>query len=88
MSRRFGFSGTVTVFVLIATILAAAVGVVVGLGTGTTLLLALIVLLGILAVAVARKADRGSVAPARCTECGGLISAHAPYCKHCGAPVF
>lgn len=27
-----------------------------------------------------------SVAPAMCSNCGGVISPNAPYCKHCKAP--
>ena len=44
-----------------------------------------IVLLGAVAVGVAVKTRGGMVRPAECSECGGLISPNAPYCKHCGA---
>lgn len=80
-----GFSNAVTAFVLMAVSLAIVVGLVVGLDVATSLLLGLIVLLGGLAVAVARKSDRRETGPARCPECGGLVSPNAPYCKHCGA---
>ncbi|CAN5512858.1 hypothetical protein BH24ACT26_BH24ACT26_14790 [soil metagenome] len=48
-------------------------------------LLVLIVAIGALGVAVARSSDASRVVPARCPECDGLVSANAPYCKHCGA---
>jgi hypothetical protein len=47
-------------------------------------LVALIVLAGALAIAVARKSSSGAVMPETCSSCGGLVSASAPYCKHCG----
>jgi hypothetical protein len=47
-------------------------------------LLALIVALGALVVAIARRLSGGSVRPLDCPRCGGVISSHAPYCKHCG----
>ncbi len=50
-------------------------------------LLALIVAVGVLGVVVARRGERGRVSPAVCESCGGLLSPHAPFCKHCGAPV-
>jgi hypothetical protein len=49
-------------------------------------LLGAIAAVGAMGVAAARRAARGSIAPARCRECEGLVSPHAPYCKHCGAP--
>lgn len=79
------FSNAVTALVLVAVSLAVVVGLAVGLALATALLLGVIVLLGALAVAVARKSDRGATQPAVCPECEGLISPHAPYCKHCGA---
>jgi hypothetical protein len=84
---RIGFAPAVTGFVIAATALAIVVGVTVGLEVGTALLLGLIVVLGGVAVGIARKTDRGLIAPARCPECDGLISRHAPYCKHCGTHV-
>ena len=45
----------------------------------------LIVGVGALALAVVRKSGGGTVGPATCGECGGLISPNAPYCKHCAA---
>ena len=46
-----------------------------------------VVFLGVVVVAAALKMRAGSVRPAECDSCGGLISPNAPYCKHCGAPV-
>ena len=51
------------------------------------MILAGIVALGALAIAAARRAGAGLVGPDHCGGCGGLISANAPVCKHCGAPV-
>ena len=45
-----------------------------------------LVVLGALAIAVARGKERGMTAPATCASCGGLMSPNAPYCKHCGEP--
>lgn len=42
--------------------------------------------LGALAIAAARRVGAGAVKPGRCPTCGGLVSPHAPMCKHCGAP--
>jgi hypothetical protein len=47
-------------------------------------LLALILALGALVVAIARRLSEGRVRPRYCPRCGGVISSHAPYCKHCG----
>lgn len=62
------------------------VAVAAGLDTTGAIILGLIVATGLLAIAVVRKTRQGSVAPAQCSECGGLLSPNAPYCKHCGAP--
>jgi hypothetical protein len=76
---------------LVAGIVTAGLAVAVGAGLVRGFdALALVLLLGIallggLAVAVARRTRTGGVSPARCLECGGLVSASAPYCKHCGA---
>jgi len=66
--------------------LTAAVGAGSDFGVATLILFVLIVACGVLVVAIARKSKGGSVTPARCTRCGGLISPNAPFCKHCGAP--
>jgi hypothetical protein len=59
---------------------------VAGLGFGfdppSIVIFGFIVVLGALAVAVARKKE--AVAPALCRECQRVISPTAPYCKHCG----
>lgn len=46
-----------------------------------------LVLIGSLAIAVARGQDKGIARPAQCGSCGGLLSPNAPYCKHCGEPI-
>ncbi|HET7482004.1 MAG TPA: hypothetical protein VFK89_04015 [Actinomycetota bacterium] len=76
-----------------ATIAIVAVGIAVavfaGLSSGfdavSVVILLLLIAFGALAIAVTRKAGSG-IRPATCPECGGLLSPHAPYCKHCGAP--
>jgi hypothetical protein len=77
--------------VALVVVVGIAASVVSGLGVGfdglALLLLALIAALGGLGLAVARRARSGAVTPLPCPECGGLLSAHAPYCKHCGAPL-
>jgi hypothetical protein len=55
--------------------------------TVTVLYVAPIVLLGLVVVSVAVKTRGGSVRPAECPDCGGLVSPNAPVCKHCGAPL-
>jgi hypothetical protein len=75
----------VTALVLAGIALPVLAGVRVGLNATSTLLLVLVVALGVLAVAVARRSSTESAAPAHCPRCNGLVSPHAPYCKHCGA---
>jgi hypothetical protein len=77
----FGVTGVVILGVVGALVL----GVAAGLDGALVTILVFIALSGALAIAVARKARTGLVAPARCASCGGLISPNAPYCKHCGA---
>ena len=56
-----------------------------GFDATTLVVLALAVGVALMGIAVARKFAAGSVAPAQCPECGGLIAPSAPYCTHCGA---
>jgi hypothetical protein len=65
---------------------ALAAGVAGGFDAVSIVILVLIVAMGALAIAVARR-SAGGVRPAFCAVCDGVISPHAPYCKHCGAPV-
>ncbi|HYZ46545.1 MAG TPA: hypothetical protein VE712_02655 [Actinomycetota bacterium] len=74
---------TLLVGVGLAMTLALAAGR--GLDPLGALLLGLIAVLGALGIAVARRAARGGTQPTRCSRCEGLVSAHSPYCKHCGA---
>ena len=66
---------------------ASAMAIAVGLDATGTIILALILVTGLLAIAVVRKSREGVVGPAQCSDCGGLLSPNAPYCKHCGAPI-
>jgi hypothetical protein len=50
-------------------------------------LLGLVLASGALAAAALRRTNSGDVAPLSCRSCGGLNSAQAPYCKHCGVPL-
>jgi hypothetical protein len=49
-------------------------------------LLGLVLMFGALAVAALNRTNAGEVGPLSCSSCGGLNSAQAPYCKHCGVP--
>lgn len=77
----------------VATVAIVAAGVLLSIALGLrrgfdatgASILVLILAVGAISVAVANRSDRGVVEPARCEECGGLISANAPLCKHCGA---
>lgn len=79
---RFAAIAIVSAGVLVA----VAAGMSGGFDVLSIVILVLIVAMGALAIAVARRTGQG-VRPAVCSECGGLMSPHAPYCKHCGAPV-
>jgi uncharacterized membrane protein YgdD (TMEM256/DUF423 family) len=50
-------------------------------------LLGLVLASGALVVAALRRTRHHNVAPLPCGSCGGLNSAQAPYCKHCGVPL-
>ena len=76
----------VVTIVLFGLGLALLLGVVYGFDAAAVSMLLALVLLGALAIAVARGKERGMTAPARCGSCGGLMSPNAPYCKHCGQP--
>ena len=56
-----------------------------GFDATTLVLIALAIGVALVGVAVARKFATGTVEPAQCTECGGVIAPSSPYCKHCGA---
>jgi hypothetical protein len=78
----------VTVAIVAAGIaLTTTIGARAGFGVITLIMLGLIVACGVLVVAIARKSKTGAVGPATCTQCGGLISPNAPFCKHFGAPI-
>jgi hypothetical protein len=51
------------------------------------MLLGLVLASGVLVVAALRRTHADGVAPISCGSCGGLNSAQAPYCKHCGVPL-
>lgn len=76
----------VVAIVVIGIAAAAAAGAATGFDAATAAILALIVATGMLAVAVAARSRTGTIRPARCDVCGGLISSNAPRCKHCGVP--
>lgn len=64
--------------------LALVLGVSKGFDATSLTILALIVAVGAVSIAVADRSERGTVAPARCDACGGVLSPNAPFCKHCG----
>ena len=78
-------SAAAIAIVVLGLAVATGLAVAVGLDTTGAIILGLLFGMGLLAVAVVRKSDAGSVHPAQCPECGGLLSPNAPYCKHCGA---
>lgn len=75
----------VTVGIVFAGILLALVlGIAKGFDATSLTILVLIVVVGAASVAVADRSERGTVAPAQCDACGGVLSPNAPFCKHCG----
>ncbi len=78
-------SAAVTVLVLVAIAFVVSVGLAAGLDVYAAAILGLILVFGALALAIARRTRSGAIVPASCTECGGVVSRNAPYCKHCGA---
>lgn len=74
----------VAMFVGLGVVAALLLGIGMGFDRGAYVILGLIVGFGLLAVAVTRKMQIGSVRPRACPTCGGLLSPHAPHCKHCG----
>jgi hypothetical protein len=77
---------TVAVTALVVAGLLVALLVAAGRGLDATaiVMLAAMAAVGALAVVAARRASRGVVAPDRCPACGGLNSATAANCSHCG----
>ena len=74
-----------TVVVIAGIVLAFLLGLERGFDIGAIVIFSLLLGVGALALAVVRKSGRGTVGPATCDDCGGLISPNAPYCKHCAA---
>ena len=68
-------------------VLALAVGLTATFDVRSFVTLVAIIGVGALALAIARRAGGGTVAPTRCPSCDGLLSAHASSCKHCGRRV-
>jgi hypothetical protein len=75
----------VLALVLAGIALAVGLGLAAGLDIAAVVILGTLIAAGVLAVAVARRSESGAIAPASCSECGGLLSPNSPYCKHCGA---
>lgn len=67
-------------------VLALALGLRQGFDATSAAILVVSALVGAVAIAAVRRSERGAVGPARCSSCDGVVSANAPYCKHCGAP--
>lgn len=74
----------VAAFVALGIAAAVLLGLGMGFDRGAYVILGSIVALGLVAVAITRKTQLGSVRPRSCPHCGGLISPNAPHCKHCG----
>ena len=79
-----------TKVVVALVVLGLSVSLAIGLARGfdTTAIVIFVFLIGVGALSIAASArfGAGGITPGRCSECGGLISPNAPYCKHCGAP--
>jgi hypothetical protein len=73
------------VVVLLGFAAVAALAAANGLDAGGVAIAAIVVAVGLVALAAGRRIRSGAVGPGRCGSCGGLVSPHAPYCKHCGA---
>ena len=71
--------------VLVGLAMALVLGLARGFDGRALAILGSMAAVGALAIAVAYRSQAGAMAPARCDECGGVISPNAPYCKHCGA---
>ncbi len=66
--------------------LALALGLRQGFDATSGAILVFSAVIGAVAIAAVRRSERGTVGPARCPSCEGVISPNAPYCKHCGTP--
>ena len=75
----------VRVVVLLGFAAVAALAVANGLDAAGVVIAGIVIMVGLVALAAGRRMGSGAVAPGRCEACGGLVSRHAPYCKHCGA---
>jgi len=64
---------------------AIVTGVTFGFDARALVYLVLMTAIGLLAIGVAGRSDKRAVGPVHCVQCDGVISLHAPYCKHCGA---
>lgn len=78
---------TVTGFVVLGLVAMILLGLGLGFDGGSVVILILAGGVGWLAIAAAKKATAGSVAPRRCPSCGGLLSPDSPICKHCLEPL-
>lgn len=74
-----------TTIVLAALLLALVLGLSRGFDGTSAAILAASALVGAVAIAAANRSSAGVTRPATCEDCGGVISPHAPFCKHCGA---
>ncbi len=78
---------SVTILVFLGILAMVLLGLGLGFDVGALVIMAFAVGVGILAILGARKAKQGSVSPATCPGCGGLVSPNSPLCKHCMAPL-
>ncbi len=78
---------TVTIFVVLGLVAMVLLGLGLGFDVGAVVILTFAGGLGMLAIAAAKKATAGSVAPRQCPSCDGLLSPNAPICKHCLKPL-
>jgi hypothetical protein len=77
--------GATIAIVALGLLMAITLGFAQGFDATSVTILAATAAVGALAIAAVNRSTRGVTRPATCEECGGVISPHAPFCKHCGA---
>lgn len=77
----------VTAIVVAGLVMALVLGYRIGFDLTALVILSILVVVGAVAVVVARRSEARASGPVICASCQGPISPNAPYCKHCGTNV-